>query len=333
VSGATVDGASAAPGEAAEMAGAVQPALPGRLVVVGSVALDTVETPRGRRERILGGSASFFSTAASYFTRPQLVAVVGADFPEEHVEFLRGRGVDLSGLERSEGRTFFWEGRYSKDLASRTTLDTQLNVFADFRPRLPEAYRGAEFLFLGNIHPALQLEVLEQVRRPRLVAMDTMNLWIETQRDELRRVLERIDLLVINDEEARQLADRHNLPQAARAIHDMGPRAVIVKRGDSGALLFHEHGVFAAPAYPIEEVIDPTGAGDTFAGGFMGYLARRGDLGPAAVRVAMIYGSVMASFCVEAFSLDRLRSLSPQEVAIRFRDFQELTHFEDVSLD
>lgn len=305
----------------------------GGLVVVGSVALDTVEVASGRCENILGGSASFFSTAASYFTRPHLVAVVGEDFPEEHVEFLRHRGVDLTGLERVRGQTFRWVGRYSKDLTSRTTLETHLNVFAGFQPRLPESYRDAEFVFLGNIVPSLQMEVLEQVRRPRLVAMDTMNLWIETQRDDLKRVLKRIDLLVINDEEARQLAEEHNLPRAARAIRQMGPATVIVKRGDSGALLFHEGGVFAAPAYPLDEVVDPTGAGDTFAGGFMGYLARVRDLGPTAVRVAMIYGSVMASFCVEAFSLDRLRSLGRQEIADRFRAFQELTQFEGVHLE
>lgn len=316
----------AAPASATSPAGA-------DLVVVGSVALDTVEVPSGRRERVLGGSASYFSTAASYFTRPQLVAVVGEDFPTEHVELLRRRGVDLEGLERRAGRTFFWEGRYSTNLNLRTTLETQLNVFADFEPRLPETFRDAEFVFLGNIQPRLQLDVLGQVRRPRLVAMDTMNLWIDTARVDLVKVLERTDVLVINDEEARQLAEEHNLPRAARAIRALGPRAVIVKRGDSGALLFHESGVFAAPAFPLDEVVDPTGAGDSFAGGFMGYLARVGDLGPAAVRVAMIYGSVMASFCVEAFSLDRLRALGPKEINERFRAFRDLTRFEDVHLE
>ncbi len=303
-----------------------------KLVVVGSVALDSVETTTGKHDDILGGSASFFSTAASFFTNPHLVAVVGSDFPEAHVEMLRGRGVDLAGLERVDGKTFRWAGRYSADLSSRTTLDTQLNVFAGFRPKLPEFYRDAELLFLGNIEPTLQTDVLGQVRRPRLVAMDTMNFWIEGKPSELRAVLAKVDLLVINDEEARQLAREHNLPRAARAIRALGPKTVIVKRGDSGALLFHEGGVFAAPAYPLEEVVDPTGAGDSFAGGFMGYLAKAGDLSPLTIKRAMIYGSVMASFCVEAFSLDKLRALTPKLVEDRYGQFCELTHFGQVAL-
>ena len=302
------------------------------LVVVGSVALDSVEAPAGKHDDILGGSASFICTAASYFVKPRLVAVVGDDFPAEHVEFLRGRGVDLAGLERARGKTFRWAGRYSSDLAHRTTLDTQLNVFAGFQPRLPEAWRASELVFLGNIEPQLQLDVLGQVQRPRLVAMDTMNFWIEGKPAELAKVLERVDLLVINDEEARQLAREHNLPRAARAIRAMGPKTVIVKRGDSGALLFHEAGVFAAPAYPLEQVIDPTGAGDTFAGGFMGYLAKAGDLEAATVRRAMIYGSVMASFCVEGFSLDTLRGLDEEKIHARYRAFCDLTHFGQVAL-
>jgi len=302
------------------------------LVVVGSVALDSVEANGTLHDDVLGGSASFFSTAASYFTSVKLVAVVGEDMPKQHLEFLASRGVDLAGLERANGKTFRWKGRYSDDLASRTTLDTQLNVFADFKPRLPEAWRDGEFLFLGNIHPTLQLDVLTQVRKPRLVAMDTMNFWIEGEPAALAKVLERVDLLVINDEEARLLSKEHNLPRAARAIRAMGPKTVIVKRGESGALLFHEHGVFAAPAYPLERVVDPTGAGDTFAGGFMGYLARVRDVGPQAVRRAMFYGSVMASFCVEDYSLDRLRGLSEGEIEGRYRAFRDLTHFEDVRL-
>jgi sugar/nucleoside kinase (ribokinase family) len=302
------------------------------VVVVGSVAFDTVEAHGERKERVLGGSASFFATAASYFAPVKLVAIVGDDFPEEHCEFFRRRGVSLDGLVRAPGRTFHWTGRYSDDLAHRTSLDTQLNVFADFKPSLPEAWRDTELLFLGNIHPTLQLDVLTQVRRPRLVAMDTMNFWIEGELAALRKVLGRVDLLLINDEEARQLAGEHNLPRAARAIRALGPKTVIVKRGDSGALLFHEHGVFAAPAYPLEEVVDPTGAGDTFAGGFMGHLGRARDLGAQSVRRAMFYGSVMASFCVEDFSLDRLRGLSEGEIEGRYRAFRELTHFEDVRL-
>jgi sugar/nucleoside kinase (ribokinase family) len=304
----------------------------GGLVVVGSVALDSVEANGTIHDDVLGGSGSFFTVAASYFAPPKLVAVVGDDMPREHLAFLASRGVDLGGLEKKAGKTFRWKGRYSVDLASRTTLDTQLNVFADFKPKLPEAWREAEFLFLGNIHPALQLDVLEQVKKPRMVAMDTMNFWIEGEPQALAKVLERVDLVVVNDEEARQLSREHNLPRAARAIRAMGPKTVIVKRGDSGAFLFHDHGVFAAPAYPLEAVIDPTGAGDTFAGGFMGYLARVRDLGPQAVRRAMFYGSVMASFCVEDYSLDRLRNLSDGEIEGRFRAFRDLTHFEDVHL-
>ncbi|HEY7953723.1 MAG TPA: PfkB family carbohydrate kinase [Polyangia bacterium] len=302
------------------------------LLVVGSVAFDTIESNGVRKEKVLGGSGSFFATAASYFTPVQLVAVVGDDFPAAHTDFFASRGVALDGLIRAPGKTFHWSGRYTDDLAHRTTLDTQLNVFADFKPRLPENWRSSEFLFLGNIHPTLQLDVLEQIHHPRLVAMDTMNFWIEGQLEALRKVLARVDLLVVNDEEARQLAGEHNLPKAARAIRALGPKTVIVKRGDSGALLFHEHGVFAAPAYPLEQVIDPTGAGDTFAGGFMGYLARGRDLGPQAVRRAMFYGSVMASFCVEDFSLDRLRALSTSEIEGRYRAFRDLTHFEDVRI-
>ncbi|MDB4964894.1 MAG: PfkB domain protein [Myxococcales bacterium] len=302
------------------------------LVVVGSVALDSVEANGTVHDDVLGGSASFFSTAASYFAPVKLVAVVGEDMPEEHLQFLGKRGVDLLGLERKPGKTFRWKGRYSADLSSRESLDTQLNVFADFKPKLPDAWRDAELLFLGNIHPSLQLDVVTQVKKPRLVAMDTMNFWIGGEPQALARVLERVDLIVINDEEARELSHEHNLPKAARAIRAMGPKTVIVKRGESGALLFHEHGVFAAPAYPLERVVDPTGAGDTFAGGFMGYLARVRDVGPQAVRRAMFYGSVMASFCVEDYSLDRLRTLTDGEIEGRYRAFRDLTHFEDVRL-
>jgi sugar/nucleoside kinase (ribokinase family) len=302
------------------------------LTVVGSVALDTVEIKNKRHDDVLGGSASFFATAASYFTPVQLVAVVGNDFPAAHTDFFATRRIDLAGLERAHGSTFRWSGRYSDDLSSRTTLETHLNVFAEFRPKLPESWRETQWLFLGNIQPALQLDVLEQVKTPRLVAMDTMNLWIEHEPAALAKVLAKVDLLLINDEEARQLSKEHNLPRAARAIRALGPKTVIVKRGDSGALLFHEHGVFAAPAYPLEEVVDPTGAGDTFAGGFMGFLAKARDLSPQAVRQAMFYGSVMASFCVEALSLDRMRALTPGEIEGRYRAFRDLTHFEDVRL-
>jgi sugar/nucleoside kinase (ribokinase family) len=307
---------------------------PHSLLVVGSVALDCVDGPFGPHDDVLGGSASFFSVAASYFCGDavQLVAVVGDDFPEEHVRFLASRGIDMTGLERTSGKTFRWMGRYADDLATRVTLDTQLGVFAGFRPRLSEQHRDAELVFLANIDPVLQIEVCEQIRRPRLVACDTMNYWINSKRPDVLRMLRRVDLLIVNDEEARQLAECHNLVRAAITIREMGPKVVVVKRGDSGALLFHEGGVFAAPALPLEDVRDPTGAGDTFAGGFMGYLARARDITPSAIRRAMIYGSVMASYCVEDFSLDRLRALTMDQVAARYRAFRELMHFEHIDL-
>ena len=309
------------------------------LLVVGSVALDSVEAPAGKHDDVLGGSASFFAAAASYFVKPHLVAVVGTDFPEEHVAFLRSRGVDCSGLERVAGRTFRWAGRYARNLNSRTTLDTQLNVFADFKPKLTPACKRADLVFLANIEPSLQLDVLQQVasegHKPRLVAMDTMNFWIEGRLDALKEVLKHVDLLMINDEEARLLAGPqhdHGLPASVRAIRQLGPRTVIVKRGDAGALLFHDSGVFAASAFPLDEVIDPTGAGDSFAGGFMGYLAAHmapgESVSPTAVRKAMVYGTVMASFCVEAFSLDRLRALAQADIDARYRAFLQLTHIE-----
>jgi sugar/nucleoside kinase (ribokinase family) len=308
------------------------------LLVVGSVALECLDGPFGRRPDVLGGSASFFALAASLLApgAVKLVAVVGDDFPSVHVDLLRARGVDGAGLERVPGKTFRWAGRYADDLATRTTLDTQLGVFADFRPKLGPAHREAPLVFLGNIDPVLQLDVLEQVKKPALVACDTMNFWIGGKPAELARTLARVDLLVVNDEEARQLSGQHNLVKAAAAIRKLGPRAVVIKRGDSGALLFHEHGVFAAPALPLELVKDPTGAGDTFAGGFMGYLARAGvgrvPLSPQLIRGAMIAGSVLASFCVEDFSVDRLKVLTLAEVAQRFREFHELTHWEQVEL-
>jgi sugar/nucleoside kinase (ribokinase family) len=307
---------------------------PWNLVVVGSVALDDIDGPFGRRPDVLGGSASFCSVAASFFAPGaiRLVAVVGDDFPQAHVDYLGSCGIDASGLVRESGKTFRWAGRYADDLATRKTLDTQLGVFAGFQPRLGEAHKGCELVFLGNIDPVLQLAVLEQIKQPVMVACDTMNFWISGKPDELKKMLRRVDVLVINDEEARELAGVHNLVKAAATIRALGPRGVVVKRGDSGALLFHEQGVFAAPAYPLEDVRDPTGAGDTFAGGFMGYLARAGDVSPAAIKRAMIAGSVMASFCVEDFSLDRLRRLAMHEIVARFRAFADLTHYEGIHL-
>jgi sugar/nucleoside kinase (ribokinase family) len=297
------------------------------LLIVGSVALDTIETRWGRRERILGGSAAYASTASSFFTRPSVCAVIGQDFPEEHLDFLRRRGVGLEGLERAAGKTFFWDGVYTPDFKHRETRETQLNVFADFRPKLPPALRRPRFLFLGNIHPGLQLEVLQQVERPRLTACDTMNLWISTTPKELRELLSRVDVVLLNDEEAVQLSGEHDLLRAGRAVMAMGPATVIVKRGDAGALLFHGGRLFVAPAFPLDQVIDPTGAGDSFAGGFMGALAASGALGEDELRRAMIAGSTIASFAVEGFSLDRFRTLAPGEIRDRYAGFHDLTSF------
>jgi sugar/nucleoside kinase (ribokinase family) len=303
---------------------------PASLLIVGSVGLDTVETAGGRREDILGGAASYASVAASFLAPARLVGVVGSDFPDAYVEFLRGRDVDLEGLEVVPGKTFRWTGRYAPDFSSRTTLDTQLNVFQSFQPKLPRGWADSAFVFLANIDPVLQLDVLRQVNRPRFVACDTMNFWIEGKRADLARLLERVDMLLLNDEEARQLSGLQNLPAAARAIRLMGPNAVVIKRGDAGALLFHEGGVFAATAFPIETVVDPTGAGDSFAGGFMGWLARMGGTSPADIRTALILGSVLASYCVEDFSLDRFRTLDLTAVRERFSAFADLVHFEKI---
>jgi sugar/nucleoside kinase (ribokinase family) len=303
------------------------------LLVVGSVALDSLETPFGVREDVLGGSATYFSTAASFFAPVRVVAVVGEDFPESHVEFLRGRGVDLAGLERRPGRTFRWSGRYEFDLNQAHTLDTQLNVFADFRPELPEGFRDSSHVFLGNIDPELQLRVLDQVRAPRIVAADTMNFWIASKRAALLEVLRRVDLLFVNDAEARQLAGEHNIVRAARAILSFGPSALVVKRGEYGALFFADSDVFASSAYPLAELFDPTGAGDSFAGGFMGYLARSGSLDASAMRRAMVVGSVLASFAVERFGLDRLRDLGPDEIRVRYAEVRRLAHFDDLDVD
>ena len=303
------------------------------LVVVGSVALDSVETPFGRREGALGGSATYFSTSASFFGPVRLVAVVGEDFPEEHLRFLASRGVDLAGLSRRPGQTFRWKGRYEYDLETAHTLETRLNVFADFRPELPEAWRGSNWVFLGNIDPDLQRAVLDQVVQPRLVAADTMNFWIESKRPSLLETLRRVDLLFVNDAEARQLAGEASVVKAARAILGMGPRALVVKRGEHGALFFTGSEVFAAVAYPLPSAFDPTGAGDSFAGGFMGYLARtRRHDGPA-MRRAIVVGSVLASFAVEEFSIDRLRSLTPREIRGRYAEIRRLTHFDELEAE
>jgi sugar/nucleoside kinase (ribokinase family) len=299
------------------------------LVVVGSVALDTVKTPFGEVTEALGGSATYFSYAASFFAAVRVVAAVGEDFPREHLSLLGGRGVDIDALEVLPGKkTFRWAGEYGFDLNEARTLDTQLNAFAEFKPRLPGPHREAPFLFLANIDPDLQLEVRRQMARPRLTALDTMNFWIDGKRDALLRVLREVDVLLINDAEARMLAREPNLIRAARSIMGLGPRVVVIKRGEYGALMVSDGGFFFIPAYPLENVFDPTGAGDTFAGGFMGYLARRGVVDEVSVRKAMVFGAVMASFTVEDFSLERLKRLGPGEIDQRYAAFQDMVTFE-----
>jgi len=298
------------------------------LLVVGSVAFDNVETPFGKVERALGGSALYFSASASYFTQVNLVAVVGDDFPEEATDFLRSRNVDLEGLRRTEGETFCWKGRYGFDLNEAVTLDTQLNVFGDFHPELPAEYRKSSHVFLANIDPELQLEVLRQVENPEFVALDTMNFWIESKREALVRVLAEVDMVLINETEARQLAGNPNIVQAANTVLEMGPKYVVIKRGEYGALLFsRDDEPFFAPAYPLESVFDPTGAGDTFAGGVLGYLSNHGEVNADNLRQAMILGGVMASFCVQKFSFNNLRTLEDGEIAERFKRFAKLVHF------
>jgi sugar/nucleoside kinase (ribokinase family) len=300
------------------------------ILVVGSVAFDTVETPFGRAEKVLGGSASFFAVAASFFTPVNLVGVVGNDFGEGELSAFRNRPIDLEGLERMDGATFHWQGKYSYDLNSRETVRTDLNVFEFFNPKIPAKYRASEFVFLGNIDPVLQRDVLAQVERPKLVACDTMNFWISGKLEELKKTLARVDVLLINDAEMRELSGEWNLVRAARAIRKMGPHTLVVKKGEHGVVMFTEGGYFAAPAYPLEEVFDPTGAGDTFAGGFLGYLASAQHLDDEALRRAVIMGSTLASFCVEAFALDRLVRLTRAEIDERYRLFKRLTSFESL---
>jgi sugar/nucleoside kinase (ribokinase family) len=308
---------------------------PQPLLIVGSVAFDDLDLPSGAHRDVLGGAATYCSLAASVLLPGgiRVVGVVGTDFPEKHVDAMRARGIDVSGIERAKGTTFRWHGRYSADLASRTTLDTQLNVFADFSPKIPAAHRASPFVMLGNIHPALQLSVLEQVERPTLVAADTMNFWIEREPAKLGEMLKRIDLLIVNDEEARQLSGVHNLVRAAEDIRRRGPRMLIIKRGEFGALLFDDSGPFFVPGYPLEDVLDPTGAGDSFAGGLMGYLAARGEVTPAAVRSAMFFAASLGSFCVEAVGPAGLLRTGRPELHARIFAFGRLVqHGEDLSL-
>jgi sugar/nucleoside kinase (ribokinase family) len=299
------------------------------ILVVGSVALDSVETPFGKTEDAIGGSATYFSASASHLTKVNLVGVVGTDYPLDRLEPLRERGVDLSGLVQAEGESFRWRGRYRHDLNSAETIETRLGVFSQFRPRIPEQFRESPYVFLGNIDPRLQLDVLDQVDTPRLVACDTMNFWIESRRNEIIELLGRVDILLVNDGEARQLTEEYNLVRAARWVLARGPKYVVIKKGEHGAYMFSSHAVFFAPAYPLEEVFDPTGAGDSFAGGFMGYLARTGRTDEAALRRAVVYGSTLGSFAVESFSIDRLLEIHRVDIARRLEEFRKLVAFEE----
>ncbi|MBI1818389.1 MAG: sugar kinase [Deltaproteobacteria bacterium] len=295
------------------------------IVVVGSVFFDTVETPHGKVEDVMGGAATYFAVAASFFAPVKMVATAGEDFPQAEIEFLTGRGIDLSGLKLQPGKTGRWTGRYHEDMNVRDTLDLQLNVFADFEPVLPASYRDAPYVFLANIDPKLQSTVLDQLSAPGLIGCDTMNHWITSSRPDVERLLGRVDILTINDEEARLLSGERNIVKAARRILAMGPKSVLIKRGEYGVIRFAPDSVFAIPAFPLEEVFDPTGAGDTFAGGFMGEIARSGDTSEGGLRRAIVYGSVLASYCVEDFSLNRLRTLTRDDIERRYRQFISLT--------
>jgi sugar/nucleoside kinase (ribokinase family) len=297
------------------------------LVIVGSVAFDTIRTPWGDREKIVGGSGTYCSLAASYFTRPRIVGVVGRDFPRRTLALLRSRGVDLEGLKVKAGKTFHWEGRYDEDPNVRTTLRTELNVFADFRPVVPARYRGSHIVYLANLNPAHHGFILDQFRKPALVAMDTIRLWVETEPEALRRELGRVDVFFANDEEARLITGESNLVAAGKALLKLGPSLVLLKKGEHGALVFGRDFVFGVLAHPCEHVIDPTGAGDSFAGGFLGYLDRAAGRGPKDVRRAAVYGSVLASFAIEDFGIGRFLTLDPDLVEARFRQFRKMTTF------
>lgn len=297
------------------------------IVVVGSVALDSIRTPFGEFDELLGGSATHFSCAASFFTKVGLVAVVGSDFPAGHIEFLKDRGVDLTGLETVDGRTFRWSGYYEYDLNTAHTLDTQLNVFEDFKPKLPKSFQDTDFLFLANIDPELQHEVISQTNEDAYSVCDTMNYWISSKPEELGEVIKKVDLCLMNDAEAREFCQTYSLLESAKKLIALGPDAVIIKKGEHGALLFTDSTHFAAPAFPIEEIKDPTGAGDSFAGGFLGHLAKTNDLSEPNIRRAIIYGSVMASFNVEGFGAERMATLTHQEIESRYELFRAITHF------
>lgn len=299
------------------------------VLVVGSVALDSVETPFGKADDVLGGSATFFSASASHLTEVSVVGVVGNDYPVAQLDQLKKRGVDFSGLEHADGPSFRWRGRYSHDLNSAETLETHLGVFSHFSPKIPEKLRSSPYVFLANIDPRLQLDVLEQVKNPKLVACDTMNFWIQSRRPELLKLLERVDLVTLNDGEARQLTEKANLVQAAEWILARGPKHVLIKKGEHGAFMFTANSIFFAPAFPLENVFDPTGAGDSFAGGFIGYIAKTGDLSEGNMRRAVVHGSVMGSFAVEKFSIERLMSVTRPEIDQRVRQLRKLVTFDE----
>lgn len=302
-----------------------------KLLIVGTVAFDAIETPFGKTDKILGGAATFIGLAASFFNiKSAIVSVVGDDFPKEYLDLLKNKGIDISAIEVVQGgKTFFWSGRYHNDLNSRDTLETQLNVLADFQPKVPAAFTDADVVMLGNLHPLVQTSVLDQMtERPKLVVLDTMNFWMDCAWNELMDVIKRVDVITINDEEARQLSGEYSLVKAAAKIHTMGPKYVVIKKGEHGALIFHNKDVFFAPALPLEEVFDPTGAGDTFAGGFSGYIAQSENISFDNMKNAIIYGSNLASFCVEKFGTERMQGLTKAEVVERLREFRSLTQFE-----
>jgi sugar/nucleoside kinase (ribokinase family) len=302
-----------------------------KLVIVGTVAFDAIETPFGKTDKILGGAATFIGLAASQFNLDaSIVSIVGGDFPQEHLDLLKDKNIDISGIEIvKEGKTFYWKGKYHNDMNSRDTLVTELNVLEHFNPVVPKNYRDSDVVMLGNLHPMVQMSVLDQMEtKPKLVILDTMNFWMDCALEDLHNVIKRIDVITINDEEARQLTGEYSLVVAARKIHEMGPKYVVIKKGEHGALLFHDDYVFYAPALPLEEVFDPTGAGDTFAGGFAGYLAKTGDISFENMKNAVIYGSTLASFSVEKFGTERMEHLSKQEVHKRLQQFKNLTQFD-----
>ena len=301
-----------------------------QLLIVGTVAFDAIETPFGKTDKILGGAATYIGLSAAQFDIDSaIVSIVGEDFPQEYLNLFSKRKIDISGIEVVKGgKTFFWSGKYHNDLNSRDTLETQLNVLADFDPVVPENFKSPDIVLLGNLHPLVQLSVLEQLKRPKLVVLDTMNFWMDNTWDELIQVVAKVDVVTINDEEARQLTDEHSLVKAARKISEMGPKYVVIKKGEHGALLFHKENIFFAPALPLEEVFDPTGAGDSFAGGFAGYLAHTGDISFKNMKNAVIYGSNLASFCVEKFGTERMQTLTKEEIHQRLDEFKALTQFE-----